>query len=70
MNAVSTYNGAIGVDPSLCNGKLAITDDQLTGFAQAVVKAAQYEASIPDIYFQHFYWGHIAQKAALFIGMK
>ena len=70
LNAVSSYNGAIGVEPSICNGKLLITDDQLTGFAQAVVKAAQYEANIPEEYFRHFYWGHIAQKAALFIEMK
>jgi hypothetical protein len=70
MNAVSSHNGAIGVDPAICNGKLVITDDQLTGFAQAVVKAAQYEAPLPEAYFKHFYWDNIAQKAALFIGVK
>lgn len=67
MNAVSTYNGAIGVDPALCNGKLVITDDQLTGFAKAVVEAASYQANIPETYFLHFYWGHITQQAALFL---
>lgn len=67
MNAVSSLNGAIGVDPAICNGKLVVTDDQLTGFALAAVKAAQLEAVLPATFFQHFYWGNIANKAALFI---
>lgn len=68
MNAVSTRNGAIGVDPAICNGKLTIIDDRLTGFAEAVVRAAAYEAETPAVYFQQFYWGAIAQQAARFIG--
>lgn len=67
MNAVSSQNGAIGVDPGICNGKLLITDDTLTGFTKAVVDAAHYKADLPDAYFQHFYWAHIARKAAQFI---
>lgn len=67
MNAVSCLNGAIGVDPAICNGKLTITDDALTGFAAAAVEAARYTADLPDAYFRHFYWGNIAQKAARFI---
>lgn len=67
MNAVSSFNGAIGVDPVLCNGKLFITDDALTGFAEAVMQACRYEATTPETYYQHFYWGHIAQKAVRFL---
>jgi polysaccharide biosynthesis protein PslH len=67
MNAVSSQNGAIGVDPAICNGKLVITDDSLTGFARAAVEVARYQADLPGAYFQHFYWGNIAQKAARFI---
>ncbi|WP_276485376.1 glycosyltransferase [Paraflavitalea pollutisoli] len=67
MNAVSTFNGAIGVDPALCNGKLTITDDRLGGFPEAVVMAAGYDAETPPAYFSHFYWGAIAHKAARFI---
>jgi hypothetical protein len=58
---------SIGVDPALCNGKLTITDNNLTGFAEAVKLAADYHAGIPDAYFRHFYWGNIAAKAAAFI---
>lgn len=67
MNAVSSHNGALGVDPAICNGKLWITDDQLTGFAGLVAQAVQYRESIPPAYFSHFYWGEIARKAAAFI---
>jgi polysaccharide biosynthesis protein PslH len=67
MNAVSSQNGAIGVDPAICNGKLVITDDALTGFSKAVVEAAWYQADQSPAYFEHFYWGNIAQKAARFI---
>lgn len=67
MNVVSTCNGAIGVDPALCNGKLIITDNQLTGFGEAIQKAAQVRATIPVTYFHHFYWNNIAAKAAGFI---
>jgi glycosyltransferase involved in cell wall biosynthesis len=67
MNVVSTSNGAIGVDPAVCNGKLLITDNELTGFAAATQKAAQITATIPEAYFRRFYWGSIAAKAAGFI---
>jgi hypothetical protein len=67
MNAVSSNNGAIGVLPSICGGKLTLTDDQLNGFAEAIVQAASYQADIPQIYFNHFYWGEITRKAAAFI---
>jgi len=68
LNAVSSRNGAIGIDPAICNGKLIITDDELTRFAEAVVQAAAIEATIPPAYFKHFYWGEIAREAAAFIG--
>lgn len=67
LNAVSTVNGAIGVDPAICNGKLTLTNDQLHGFAEAVVRAAAYTADTPAGYFQHFYWGDIAHTAARFL---
>ncbi len=40
LNAVSTGNGAIGVDPELCNGKLIIcSDNNWNSFADAVFRA-------------------------------
>jgi glycosyltransferase involved in cell wall biosynthesis len=67
MNAVSSTNGAIGVDPAICNGKMKITNDSLEGSAEAIIEMAQVKATIPAVYFDHFYWGNIAQKAAEFI---
>lgn len=67
MNAVSSRNGAIGVDPSLCNGKMKITEDSLEGFADAIIELASLKATMPQAYFDHFYWGNIAQSAASFI---
>jgi hypothetical protein len=65
---VSTSNGAIGVDPVLCNGKLLIVpDNNWQVFADAVVKAASINADIPGSYFSHFYWGHSIKKAAAFV---
>lgn len=65
LNAVSTVNGAIGVDPSLCNGKLLISDvDDWKLFAENMQKAVNINAEIPRVYFDHFNWQHIAQKAA------
>jgi len=70
-NAVSTINGAIGVDPSLCNGKLAIVaDDDWVGFVQQVVKASAVSNDIGPEYFQHFYWGYSCERAARFIEQK
>lgn len=70
MNAVSSANGAIGIDPAICNGKLVITDDRLTGFPEEVVKAARYRAAMPADFFQQFFWGHIAKKAASFLSRR
>ncbi|HYE55934.1 MAG TPA: glycosyltransferase [Chitinophagaceae bacterium] len=68
LNAVSTENGAIGVDASLCNGKLLLTaDDDWTGFAGAILRAAGIKANTPPEYFRHFYWGNTIEKVVKFI---
>ncbi len=67
-NAVSTTNGAIGVDPNICNGKLLIAaDGDWNDFANKVVVAASVRNKIGSEFFQHFHWGHIAKNAADFI---
>lgn len=64
LNAVSTLNGAIGVDASLCNGKLLITaDNNWIAFAEAIEKLATLHADIPAAYFQKFYWGYSVKNA-------
>jgi glycosyltransferase involved in cell wall biosynthesis len=65
LNAVSTVNGAIGVDPALCAGKLTIVPDKdLQAFVDAIQTAAGYQADIPAAYFDHFYWKNITARAA------
>jgi glycosyltransferase involved in cell wall biosynthesis len=64
LNAVSSTHGAIGIDPAICNGKLVVTDAH---FATQVMQLAGYKADIPAAFFDHFYWGNIAGKAASFI---
>jgi polysaccharide biosynthesis protein PslH len=68
LNAVSTENGAIGVDPAICNGKLLVSaNDDWESFAGNIIAAARIDADIPEEYFQHFYWGHVIQKLVEFL---
>jgi len=68
LNAVSTDNGAIGVDPAICNEKLLLVrDHDWQSFAEAIPVAAGIKASIPPAYFDHFYWVNIIKKLVEFI---
>jgi polysaccharide biosynthesis protein PslH len=67
-NSVSTVNGAIGVDASLCNGKLLIVqDNDWESFTGGIIGAGTINADTPPEYYQHFYWGYSTKKAAEFI---
>jgi polysaccharide biosynthesis protein PslH len=67
-NAVSTRNGAIGVDPSLCNGKLLIAADKdWNAFSTLITEASKIGGNIPQEYYEYFYWGHSTKNAAAFI---
>ncbi len=64
-NAVSTTSGAIGVDPILCNGKLAVVkDSDWAAFAHETVRLSTVHKKISQEYYQHFYWGNSTKKAA------
>jgi len=68
LNAVSVHNGAIGVDPAWCNGKLLVCgNNDWPAFARLVQDAARIKADIPPVYFEHFYWGSIIRKAVAFM---
>jgi len=68
LNAVSVRNGAVGIDPEWCNGKLLICDNgDWPAFARLVVEASRIKGDIPPLYFKHFYWGSIARAAAVFM---
>jgi glycosyltransferase involved in cell wall biosynthesis len=68
LNAVSTFNGAIGVDETICNGKLFLTENNdWKGFADKMQIAIQVQTSVSSEFFQHFYWKNIATKAAAIV---
>jgi glycosyltransferase involved in cell wall biosynthesis len=65
LNVVSTINGAIGVDDQLCNGKLLlVADNNWELFANRMLEATAISATIPEKYFDYFYWENIVRKAA------
>jgi glycosyltransferase involved in cell wall biosynthesis len=71
LNAVSTENGAIGVDPGLCNGKLCICpDNDWSLFAETIIRAKDIKKNTPPVFYENFLWANITQRAALFIMNK
>jgi polysaccharide biosynthesis protein PslH len=69
LNAVSTQNGAIGIDPALCNGKLFITpDNDWDLFAAEVSSALETKKTMPPDFYDYFYWANITKRAAEFVG--
>jgi glycosyltransferase involved in cell wall biosynthesis len=69
MNAVSTLEGATGVDEKLCNGKLYLSENEdWQDFANNMEKSLSGFNNISPEYFDHFYWGNIAAKAARIVG--
>lgn len=68
LNAVSTENGAIGVDPALCNGKLMVSpNEDWKLFVNNIIAAAGRQADIGPEYFDHFYWDHSISKLVGFL---
>lgn len=68
LNAVSTQNGAIGIDPALCNGKLFIApDNNWDLFAAKLSSAMEIKRIMPPAFYDHFYWANITKRAAEFI---
>jgi len=68
LNAVSTENGAIGIDPALCNGKMILCpDDNWNLFAEAIARAIHLNTTMPPVFYEQFYWGNITKRAADFI---
>jgi polysaccharide biosynthesis protein PslH len=63
LNVVTTTSGAIGVPLSITGEKMKIIeDDNWNSFSDAILKSKP-EADIPEAFFNHFYWGKIAEKA-------
>jgi polysaccharide biosynthesis protein PslH len=65
LNAVSSVNGAIGISPEICNGKLLlIKDNNWEEFAKQMRDVTSINTTIPKAFFDQFYWDNIAKKAA------
>jgi len=70
LNAVSTENGAIGIDPAICNGKLFLCpDSDWNSFAEAISVAIRLNKDMPAEFYEQFYWGNITKRAADFISV-
>ena len=66
-SVVSTTSGAWGIPVEITGGKMKVCgDDDWDNFAAQVV-AFTKESTIPGAFFDHFYWGNIAAKAAAWL---
>ena len=64
LSSVSSESGACGVPAKLVTGKLTVVKDHdWQAFANAIV-LADSQAQTGESFFDHFYWGNIAAKAA------
>lgn len=64
LSCISTTNGAIGVSESITGNKLKILpNNDWENFTNAIFEADTSE-NIPALFFNHFYWGNITEKAA------
>ena len=67
LTSISCTSGAYGIPKEIAKSKLIVVNDfDWACFAQAVFNA-DIQAIIPSSFFNHFYWGNIAAKAAKII---
>ena len=63
LSVISTRSGAIGIPEDITGQKLVIVDNNnWENFANHVL-SVKTDAQIPADFFEHFYWGFIAEKA-------
>jgi polysaccharide biosynthesis protein PslH len=68
LQAVSSANGAIGIDPKICKNNLVICPDgDWVNFADAVFRIRNSNSETPPEFYEHFYWANITERAARFI---
>ncbi len=59
---ITTASGAIGIPEHVTgNNMLIIKDNDWSAFAKAIID--NKPSGIPDVFFEHFYWKNITQKA-------
>lgn len=60
---VSSRSGAAGILPQACGDKLLVSDDfDWYGFVAHINKAISQHTTIPQSFYDNYYWGNIAQK--------
>jgi glycosyltransferase involved in cell wall biosynthesis len=65
LNCISTKEGAIGVPVSITGEKLTIVEgNDWQAFALSIINHKTNIEAISTPFFDHFYWGKIAEKAA------
>ena len=63
LSVISTKSGAIGIPTELTNGKLTTVEDtDWENFINSIY-AVNITSTIPQEYFEHFYWGSVVEKA-------
>ena len=64
LSSVTTRNGAVGIDAAITKDKMIIVEDEdWENFAAQIIQSKN-ESEISSEFFQQFYWGNIAAKAA------
>jgi len=60
---ISAYSGAAGLVPEVCGGNLLISaDHDWDAFTENIVKSMNVQPSIPQAFYDMFYWGNIAKN--------
>ena len=63
LSVVSTRSGAIGIPQEVTGDKMKVcADDEWDDFVQQVT-SIKMDATIPQAFYDHFYWGNIAERA-------
>ncbi len=62
-SVVATETGAAGVDRNTCGNKITVVaDNDWQAFSNAVIAKAASQETIPDTFYQTYYWGNIVKK--------
>jgi glycosyltransferase involved in cell wall biosynthesis len=62
-NVVSCFSGAAGLIREACGSNLLVSaDNDWDTYAEDVVRAINMKPDIPQLFYQTYYWGNIAQK--------
>jgi len=63
MNVVTTKSGAAGVPSNITGDKMKVIEEGWNVFAEQITNS-NTSSQIPAVFFEYFYWGNIAKKAA------